>query len=126
MAKGQMARGKYMERFGAKIRLIREQAKKSMKELADAMGVSVVYVSDIELGHRKPPPQDKLNKMADYLGLPRNDLAVWAAREKGYVEIDIQRKKPIVDVALALLHFGDTLTQEDANKILAILDTGNA
>ena len=111
-----------MESFGKTIRKFREQAKKSMRDLAAAVGVSVVYISDIELGHRKPPSDDKLNKIADFLGLDRGDIAELAMRERDYVEIDLKGgQSPMADVALALARKGDSLTEDEANKILAII-----
>ena len=110
-----------MESFGLTIRKIREQAKKSMKDLATVLNVSPVYVSDIELGHRAPPDNEKLDQIADFLNLDRKDVREWAIREKGFVRIDLKEGTPLSKVALALMRWGDLITEEKAKQILTIL-----
>ena len=115
-----------MASFGATIRKIREESKKTMKDLAKALGVSIVYISDIELGHRNPPTGEKLDKMADFLGVSRDDITEWAARERGYVEIGVENgEAPLSNVALALARRGESLTEEEASQILKIINKGH-
>ena len=112
--------------FGQRIRRIREQSKKSMRDLAKALGVSIVYISDIELGHRNPPTGEKLDKIADFLQLDRKDVAEWAMQERGYIEIGLKdTRTPMSNVALALARRGDSLTEEEASQILEIIKKGS-
>lgn len=54
-----------MERkFGALFRAERKAARKTLGEVADALGLSVSYIADIEHGRRQPLPQDRLAKLA--------------------------------------------------------------
>ncbi len=43
------------------------------RELADRIGVSVAYISDVENGRRDPPPYEKLLLIADVLNLKGQD-----------------------------------------------------
>ena len=108
--------------FGQRIRKLRETAKKSLKDLADAVGVSVVYISDIERGHRNPPHGDKLYKMADFFHLERKEVEEWALKERKRVELDLKDGNgPVSDAALALARRWDTLTEDEATEIIKIL-----
>lgn len=109
--------------FGAKIRHLREQAKKSMKDLANALGVSVVYISDIERGRRNPPQGDKLHKIADFLNISREEVETWALKERKRVELDLKSESgPISDAALVLARRWDSITDAEAEEILEIFN----
>ncbi len=114
-----------MDAFGTKIRRLREQAKKSMKELADAMNVSVVYISDIERGQRNPPQGDKLKAIADFLHLDFEEVQTWARRDRKRVELDLKGDGPISDAALTLARRWDGITEDEAKEIMKILKRSN-
>lgn len=108
--------------FGAKIRKIRETARKSLSDLAAAMGVSVVYVSDIERGRRNPPLGEKLTKMAEFLNIDREEVETWALKERKKVELDLDARTSMVsDAALMLARRWDSISDDDASQILKIL-----
>ena len=48
--------------FGPFLRSVREKLGKTMKQVADLLEVSTVYISDIERGKRNPPSEDKIKK----------------------------------------------------------------
>lgn len=107
--------------FGSKLREFREQAKKTLKDLAEAMDVSVVYVSDIERGRRNPPQTDKLIKIAHLLNIDVHTLEDWADRDRSRVELNFESRTEIVsDAALVLARKWDTLTDEEASEIMEI------
>lgn len=76
--------------FGEYLRGRRRAARLSLRELAGAMGCSIVYVSDIERGKR-PPPTDlrKLEAAAALLGENLRELRRRAVRDRGYVIIRV-------------------------------------
>ncbi|HEY3966569.1 MAG TPA: transcriptional regulator [Planctomycetaceae bacterium] len=47
-------------RFGKELRRLRRAHGLNLVDLADASGMSVVYLSDIERGDRKPPSEEKI------------------------------------------------------------------
>lgn len=63
-----------MQRFGEKLRALREQRHLSRRELAEALGyLSQGHMYDIEIGKRKPTLEFVL-KVADYFGVSLDDL----------------------------------------------------
>ena len=67
--------------FGFKIKHRRLQAGKSYQELAQATGLSVSYLSDIEKGKKYPKP-DKIQKLALALKMDYNDLVSTRSNKK--------------------------------------------
>lgn len=58
-----------MERFGEKVRTLRQRQGLTLKELAEAVGVaSFSYISDIENGKKTPHPT-LIIKIADVFGV---------------------------------------------------------
>lgn len=63
-----------MTMFGQKARDWRQDQDISLREMASQLGVSAVYLSDIERGHRPPPSGEKLRKMAELLHRPFDEM----------------------------------------------------
>jgi transcriptional regulator with XRE-family HTH domain len=113
-------------KFGEKLRALREAAKVTLRQLGKEVGCSAVYLSDVELGHRAPPSQEKIIRIAEIINVDPNLLLRLAAQEKGRIELDTDRLKGIrLDAALALGRTIDGLTDEQAEQILRVLK-GNA
>ena len=83
------------ERFGDLLRELRRQANRTLGDVARVLGVSVVYVSDVERGNRKPFSTERLVQIANYLGTDPMPLIEVADKEKGVIEYDITRAKPL-------------------------------
>lgn len=108
--------------FSEFVRRRREELGKSMKDLASFLDVNLVYVSDIELGHRNPPNGVKLKKIADFLEVPYGDLIDLANKERDRVELSLEGRSDIcVELGLTLANVWNYLTDRDAKKILKIL-----
>ena len=115
-----------MESFGSSLRRLRENANKTLKELAAVMNVSVVYVSDIERGRRNPPQGEKLKQIAQFFGIDVNELEDLANKERKRVELNLDsRTETVSDAALVLARRWDTITDEEASKILKIFNKDN-
>jgi transcriptional regulator with XRE-family HTH domain len=64
-----------MQRFGEKLRLLRQRRGLTMRELADALGFrSHGYIGDLESG-RKHPSLELAVKIADFFGVSIDRLA---------------------------------------------------
>lgn len=64
-----------MGRFGAKLRILRQQRGMTLRELADALGFrSHGFVGDLESG-RKHPSLDLAVRIADFFGVALDRLA---------------------------------------------------
>ncbi len=72
--------------FGEKLKSIRIEKGVSLRNLADKLGVSAPYLSDVERGQRKPLSGEHIDKIADVLGLTpeeRQSLFDAAAETRG-------------------------------------------
>jgi transcriptional regulator with XRE-family HTH domain len=64
-----------MQRFGEKLRTLRQRRGQTMRELADALGFkSHGFIGDLESG-RKHPSLDLAVAIADYFGVTVDQLA---------------------------------------------------
>ncbi|MEI9968611.1 MAG: helix-turn-helix transcriptional regulator [Terracidiphilus sp.] len=70
------------ESFGELIRTSRRRLNKSLQDVANAIGVSAVYVSEVERGKRPPFTAERLPALSRVLELDLAELkaAAWATR----------------------------------------------
>jgi Predicted transcriptional regulators len=109
--------------FGDLLRSLREQAGKTLKDLAGPMGWSIVYLSDIERGKRNPPSTDDILKIAMALGVKATTLLDSANRQRNRVELNIGSEDcAVADAALMLARRWTDLTEDEAREIMKILD----
>lgn len=71
-----------MKTFGSVLKMARKTARKTLQEVADAAGISVSVISDIEHGRRIPPAKDRVEKIERLLGVKRHELCAIAEKEK--------------------------------------------
>ncbi len=109
--------------FGVQLRDLRIKCKKTLKDLAEALDVSVVYVSDIERGKRNPPAQDKIHKIASFFHTSPSTLLEAAALDRDRVELELDGEAESMSsrTALALARRWSTISDEELNEIMKIL-----
>ena len=83
------------ERFGDTLRRTRQQAERTLGDVARLLDVSVVYVSDVERGNRRPFSNERILKIAGFLKADPAPLIDAANVEKGVIEYDISKAKPL-------------------------------
>jgi transcriptional regulator with XRE-family HTH domain len=83
------------ERFGDLLRKLRRKADKTLGDVARLLGVSVVYVSDVERGNRKPLSNERIIQIAKLLGEDPTALIEAADWERGFIEYDIRKARPL-------------------------------
>ena len=83
------------ERFGDNLRRTRQEAEKTLGDVAKLLDVSVVYVSDVERGNRRPFSNERILKVAKMLEADPAPLIAAADVEKGVIEYDISKAKPL-------------------------------
>ena len=92
------------EPFGDALRRRRRNAKKTLGEIAKLLDVSVVYVSDIERGNRRPFSNERIVKIAKFIEADPAPLIAAAQVERGVIEYDTTKAKPLeVDVVGGLV-----------------------
>ena len=62
--------------FGSFIKEKRNNIGLSLRALANIVGISTAYLSDIEKGKRNPPPAEKLCKLSQALNLNEKDKSI--------------------------------------------------
>lgn len=79
--------------FGASMRFIREQRGIKIREIANKVGMTATYISDIERGNNNPPGKKLMQKILMALEIQETELQNYlydlAARERGGVSEDI-------------------------------------
>ncbi len=55
--------------FGDYLRKLRINKRVRLRELSNALGISITYLSDIEINNRNPFELDKITKTANFLEL---------------------------------------------------------
>lgn len=110
------------KRFGGRLRELREGAEKSLRTVANHMGWTPAYVSDIELSHRNPPARDKIREIALFLNADPKELLGLAAQEKERIEIPLNQSKPSSKFALALARSWDELGDDDFERLYEALE----
>ena len=83
------------ERFGDVLRKQRRQAGKTLGNLAEVLGISVVYLSDVERGNRKPLSNERIFKIAEFLKTDASPLIEAADWDRGFIEYDITKARPL-------------------------------
>ena len=107
--------------FGQLLRQRREDARKTLKDVADYLGLSIVYLSDIERNRRNPPAAEIINKIAAFIGCPANWLLDQADMDRNRVEIPLTSADSSNMAALALARRWTDLTEEQLQNILRIV-----
>ena len=83
------------ERFGDALRKTRHDAEKTLGDVAKLLDVSVVYVSDVERGNRRPFNNERILKIAKFVKADPAPLIAAANVERGIIEYDITKAKPL-------------------------------
>lgn len=111
-----------MSSFGRYLRDLRERAGMRLKNLADEMEWTAVYLSDIERGRRNPPSPEKIVRIAEILGVDSEELIDLANKEKKRVVLDLNEDSPVrMDFALMLARSWDGITDDEAEQLKDIL-----
>ena len=84
------------EKFGRNIRSLRRASDLGQAEVAEAIGTSVAYLSQVETGRKGPLSTPQINKFVNMIGCPDLlcDLCCLAAMQSRKVEISIEGLTP--------------------------------
>lgn len=106
--------------FGELIRSSRRRLNKSLQEVADALKVTAVYVSEVERGKRPPFTFEKLPALAKVVELDLGELEKAALGERRMIEWDPSTTSDKQIEALVALARGGLLESE-LDEILTIV-----
>ena len=92
----------YMQ-MGERIRAERMAQRKTLKRVADAAGISVPYLSDIEWGRRTPASTKLLAAIGKELAIDVQELLELAADDRSSFELDVPEGDELRREAAAVL-----------------------
>lgn len=113
-------------RFGIALRRMRRKSKKSLRQLAQALGVSTPYLSVVEHGYRGPLRPDRIASAAKFLGGDPTELFRLAALEWGAFRLPVRGiGSKANEVGAILMREWDRLTDSQLDRILGVLEAGS-
>lgn len=84
-----------MTTFGDLIQRYRIDGDKTLESAADLLGVSALYLSEVELGRRPPFNRARIERLAAFYNVDPEPLIEQACRERGFVELDMAHVSPL-------------------------------
>ena len=75
--------------FGVLIERYRIDGDKTLESAADLLGVSALYLSEVELGKKPPFNRARIERLAAFYNADPEPLIEQACRERGLVELDM-------------------------------------
>jgi transcriptional regulator with XRE-family HTH domain len=91
--------------FGTLVRHLRLQKGDSLRGFAREVGLSANFVSNMERGKTPPPGEDKIVRMAEYLGQNHDEMLALAGKiSADILHIILQKPKETADLLLRLSH----------------------
>ena len=88
-----------MNEFGEALKAARIKARKKLREVADEIGLSIGYISDIEQGRKSPPDLEIVRTLQDFLRVENNELVLLASDERTKRPTEVMhqlQKRPIL------------------------------
>jgi transcriptional regulator with XRE-family HTH domain len=104
--------------FGERLRALRKGAGKTLGDVAEALGVSVVYVSDVERGNRSPLRPDLIDSVSNLLGCDTAELHKLAAEVRGAFELRTDRMPEPAKEFVAGLARGDQYPEDFWEQVI--------
>lgn len=108
-------------RFGQMIREARREAHVTLQEAAKLLGVSTVYISEVELAKRPPFSFPRIRELAARYGVSDQYLVEQAIAERGFFEVQGESPSSMQLRALSGMARGE-LTDDQWKKILKIVE----
>lgn len=105
-------------RFGTAARNARIDREVSLKTVADRLGFTPAYISDIERGNRNPPSIEKVRIWANAVEIEPELFIRLAEEDRPSVELPIQGDPRKAELALMLLRQWDSLTDDQESQLL--------
>lgn len=106
------------ESYGELLRELRKQKRKTLSDIAQPLGVTVAYVSDVELGRRNPLSREQTLVVAELLEVDPMQLLRAAVSTRQRLEVDLSRTGAVgVEHAAALQREWPTFSEADFQQL---------
>jgi transcriptional regulator with XRE-family HTH domain len=107
--------------FGSLLRSCRQQASKTLGDVARHISVSVSFVADVEHDRRNPLKPEQIIACARLFGIDSTALLAAAAKQRGGVTVT-PRDASRMDIVVGLARSIDDLSEAQLAKIRAALE----
>ena len=111
-----------IEKFAALLKNERRTARRTLRELAEATGKSIGYLSDVEQGRKPPPSPNVVVKIEKKLGIQDSRLMKLAEEVRRLMPTELMRmirnSSPKMTQMVGELMRADGLSEEDLDKLL--------
>jgi transcriptional regulator with XRE-family HTH domain len=108
--------------FGAYLREVRTASGKSLREVADALGISHVYLGEVERGRRRTLPEKYWKGLTELLpGVSLEELETLAGASEPLDPVAMEGRSREVVVALARKLEEGGMSEDLADQLLNIL-----
>lgn len=110
-------------RFGQYARSARLDQEVTLKAVADAIGFTPAYISDIERGNRNPPTPAKVRQWAILIGADPEKFVRLAALDRSAIELPLTGSSATKgELALTLARAWDHLTPEQEEQLMTAIE----
>ena len=110
-----------LEEFAALLKNERRTARRTLRELAEAAGKSIGYLSDVEQGRKLPPPVAVVTKIEKELGIRDGRLIKLAEEVRSLRPTElvkmIKNSSPAMTQMVGALMRADGLSEEDLDEL---------
>jgi transcriptional regulator with XRE-family HTH domain len=107
--------------FGTYLRKVRLSKQITLRQLADHLGCSEPYLSDVELGRRSPLTDSRIHQAAAFLGIEASELRVKAAVSRGKFKLPTNVSAKHDETAVRLAMAWESLSDRDLETINRVL-----
>lgn len=101
--------------FGEAARQARVKKRMTLRQVAERLGFSIVYISDMERGAKRPPTLEKTREWAAAIGADLRDFVALAEAARDRIDV------PRSEVSLELARMRGVPTQQQQDQIIDIL-----
>lgn len=109
--------------FGQILRRLRSEKGKTMGQLARELGISVTFLSDVELGRRPPFPADRIDEVVRALSLSPSEATelVAASHERRGLRLSAPSTAAAAEFSAALQRGWETFDDDTFRKLSELL-----
>ena len=112
-----------MTKFGPLFRATRESKGKRLGPTASYIGVTVGFLSGVEVGDKAPLTFERIMKAAEFLVVDPRELLAAAAEDRGQTTLDTPDEKRR-EVGVSLQRGWSDLTNEQLEEIRQVVEKG--
>lgn len=108
--------------FGNEMRKIRESKGITLRQLSKKIDCSPTYISDIELGHRKPPTHEMINRICKELSVTTDVLHSLKIVESGELRLSVDNLDTLaITLAACIASRWNSMSYDETKRIISLL-----